>query len=153
SDRNDSRVLPPQTAPTIGDRLDAKSVSWAWYSTGYKTTLAQAMGARKFELIAKDSNTQYQFHHHPFNYYQKLDPVNAAAYRTAHLKDYTDLLSDARAGTLPSVVFYKPMGEVNQHAGYASIVEGDAHIAQLVATLQASPQYSKMVILITYDEN
>jgi phospholipase C len=41
---------------------------------------------------------------------------------------------------------------VNQHAGYASVAEGDAHIAELVAKLRASPQWPRMVIVITYDE-
>ena len=27
--------LPPQTAPTIGDRLSAKGIDWAWYSGGW----------------------------------------------------------------------------------------------------------------------
>jgi phospholipase C len=30
-----ARKLPPQTAPTIGDRLSAKGVDWAWYSGGW----------------------------------------------------------------------------------------------------------------------
>ena len=30
-----ARRLPPQTAPTIGDRLSAKGVDWAWYSGGW----------------------------------------------------------------------------------------------------------------------
>ena len=55
-----------------------------------------------------------------------------------HLKDYTDLTADIAAGTLPSVVFYKPEGDLNQHSGYASIAAGDEHIADLVAKLQAS---------------
>ena len=50
------------------------------------------------------------------------------------------------------MVFYKPQGNLNQHAGYASIAEGDAHIADLVAKLRASPQWRHMVIVITYDE-
>ncbi len=81
-----------------------------------------------------------------------MDPVAAAASRKAHLKDYNDLVSDAAAGTLPAVVFYKPEGDTNQHPGYASVASGDAHIADLVAKLQASPQYKGMVIVITYDE-
>ena len=28
--------LPLQTAPTIGDRLDAKGVSWAWYGGAWE---------------------------------------------------------------------------------------------------------------------
>src|SRR6185437_15639972 len=75
-----------------------------------------------------------------------------AEQRAAHLKDYGDLLADAAAGRLPAVAFYKPQGNLNQHAGYASVAEGDAHIAGLVATLRSSPQWPHMVIVITYDE-
>ncbi len=50
-------------------------------------------------------------------------------------------------------MFYKPEGDLNQHAGYASVDAGDKHIAALVAQLQASPQYANMIIVITYDEN
>jgi len=49
-------------------------------------------------------------------------------------------------------VFYKPQGNLNQHAGYASIADGDAHIADLVARLKAGAQWNHMVIVITYDE-
>jgi acid phosphatase len=62
-------------------------------------------------------------------------------------------MSDAAAGTLPDVVFYKPEGDLNQHAGYASIAAGDQHIADVVHMLQQSPQYANMMIVITYDEN
>jgi acid phosphatase len=62
------------------------------------------------------------------------------------------LLAAAAAGTLPQVVFFKPQGNFNQHPGYASIAEGDQFIAELVKKLQAGPQWSNMVIIITYDE-
>ena len=68
------------------------------------------------------------------------------------MKDYRDLLADIAAGRLPPVAFYKPQGNLNQHPGYASIADGDAHIADLVAKLRAGPQWSGMLIVITYDE-
>jgi acid phosphatase len=68
------------------------------------------------------------------------------------LKDYNALMADAGAGRLPPVAFYKPQGNVNQHPGYASVTEGDAHIADVVAKLRAGPQWPHMVIIITYDE-
>jgi len=68
------------------------------------------------------------------------------------LKDYNALMADAGAGRLPPVVFYKPQGNVNQHPGYASVAEGDAHIADVVAKLRAGPQWPHMVVVITYDE-
>jgi acid phosphatase len=68
------------------------------------------------------------------------------------MKDYDDLLADAAAGRLPQVAFYKPQGNLNQHPGYASLADGDQHIADLVAKLKASPQWNNMVIVVTYDE-
>jgi acid phosphatase len=94
----------------------------------------------------------FQPHHQPFNYFAGFDPVTHATDRAAHLKDYTDLVADAAAGTLPAVSFYKPEGVYNQHEGYANLADGDAKIADLVAKLQASPQWKNMVIVITHDE-
>jgi acid phosphatase len=140
-------TLPPQTQATIGDRLTAKSVSWKWYAGGWNASLADRSN------IYNNTAPNFQAHHHPFNFFAAFDPVAHAADRTAHLKDYNDLLADAAAGTLPAVSFYKPEGDVNQHAGYAAVAQGDAHIAGLIAKLQSSPQYANMVIVVTYDEN
>lgn len=152
ADPGKANTLPPQTATTIGDLLDKKNVSWAWYAGGYGTTLASALSDRKFGSPVPN----FQFHHQPFNYYAKLDPTQpaTAAYRAAHLKDFdSQFLQDAAAGRLPAVSFYKPQGNLNQHAGYANVADGDAHIADVIAKLQASPQWKNMLIVVTYDEN
>jgi acid phosphatase len=147
-------TLPAQTQMTVGDQLDAKGVSWKWYSGAWASTLATATGDRMFPPnTTPGSVPNFQFHHQPFNYYATFDPSTHASARTQHLKDYTDLVADAQAGTLPDVVFYKPEGDLNQHPGYASVSVGDQHIADLVHTLQQSPQYANMLIVITYDEN
>lgn len=91
-------------------------------------------------------------HHQPFNYYTRFDPRLHSDERIQHLKDYDGLIADVVAGNLPEVVFYKPQGNLNQHAGYASVADGDASIADLVAKLQAGPQWNNMVIVVTYDE-
>jgi acid phosphatase len=57
------------------------------------------------------------------------------------------------AGSLEQVVFYKPQGNLNEHAGYADVQAGDAHIADLISHLQRSPQWKHMLIIVTYDEN
>jgi acid phosphatase len=137
-------TLPPQTALTIGDQLSAKGVTWAWYAGAYN----QALSDRT--VIYNNTVPNFQAHHHPFNYYAAYAPGTVA--RSTHLKDYSSLVADAAAGTLPSVSFYKPEGDLNQHPGYASIQAGDTHIADLVAKLQKSPQWNNMLIVITYDE-
>jgi acid phosphatase len=155
-------TLPPQTQTNIGDLLTAKGVTWKWYAGSWNAALTdgmQAAGVKRTVIYAGNANNvstttnvDFQAHHHPFNYYANFDPVTHAADRAAHLKDYTDLVADAAAGTLPSVAFYKPEGVYNQHEGYANLTDGDSKIADLVAKLQASPQWSKMVVVITYDE-
>ncbi len=158
ADPSKATTLPPQTQTTIGDLLDMKNVSWAWYTGSWTTTVASTTGSTYTQPPANSSTAPppvaptFQFHHQPFNFYASMDPVAHPDYRAAHLKDYNDLVSAAQTGTLPQVVFYKPEGDVNQHPGYTNVAAGDAHIADLVAKLQASPQYANMVIVITYDE-
>jgi acid phosphatase len=158
ADPNIPTTLPPQTQATIGDALDAKRVKWIWYSGAWNTALADGRRSPlepRTAIYAPETpggSPDFQPHHQPFNYYERFDPVAHAEQRTAHLKDYSDLIADAAAGRLPPVVFYKPQGNLNQHAGYASVAVGDAHIADVVAKLRAGPQWRHMVIVITYDE-
>jgi acid phosphatase len=155
-------TLPPQTQKNIGDMLSAKGVNWKWYAGSWNAAVGDGMQvstAKRNVIYAGNStglattaNVDFQPHHQAFNYFTEFDPVAHAADRSAHLKDYTDLVADAAAGTLPPVAFYKPEGVYNQHEGYANLTDGDAKIADLVAKLQASPQWNNMVIVITYDE-
>jgi acid phosphatase len=158
ADPLDPTTLPPQTHRTIGDALDDKQVDWIWYSGAWSAAVADGVRPPSktrnviYAPFTAGGDPDFQTHHQPFNYFSKFDPAMHPAYRAAHLKDYTDLLADTEAGRLPSVVFYKPQGNLNQHAGYASVEAGDKHIAELVAKLRAGPQWNHMVIVITYDE-
>jgi acid phosphatase len=158
ADPGNATTLPPQSQRTIADALDAKHVSWSWYAGAWNAAVADGIRppAKRREVIyapaTAGGNPDFQPHHQPFNYYESFDPKTQPQHRAAHLKDYQDLIADLNAGRLPAVSFYKPQGNVNQHPGYASVAEGDEHIAQLVASLQASPQWSHMMIVITYDE-
>jgi len=158
ADPNNKTTLPPQAASTIGDLLDERHVGWAWYAGSWNAALADGSRAsdRQRTVIYAPStaggNPDFQPHHQPFNYYARFDPEAHPEARAAHLKDYDDLLADVAAGRLPAVTFYKPQGNLNQHAGYASVAEGDEHIAALIAKLRAGPQWQHMLIVVTYDE-
>ena len=54
---------------------------------------------------------------------------------------------------MPTVSFYKPVGEDNEHPGYASIAAGDARVADVLYRLATSPMFQSMAIIVTYDEN
>jgi acid phosphatase len=153
-------TLPPQTQTTIGDLLNGAFLSWSWYSGSWNAAVAdgrQDPTIKRTVIYAPSSARaapDFQPHHQPFNYYAEFDPGTSAgaANRAAHLKDYTDLVSDAKAGTLPTVTFFKPQGNYNQHPGYANLIDGDQHLADLISKLQASPQWPGMLIIVTYDE-
>ncbi len=136
--------LPAQSAKTIGDTLSAKGISWKWYAGGWN--VAQTDRGQ----IYKDG-VKFQAHHQPFNYFQRFAPGSSD--RVEHLKDEDDLLADIAAGSLPHVVFYKPQGTFNEHPGYADVLSGDQHITDLVTRLQATKQWRRMAIIVTYDEN
>jgi acid phosphatase len=139
-------TLPPQTERTIGDLLSAKGIDWAWYAGAWKMALDHDK-----DLPA----VHFQFHHQPFNYFADMAPGSAA--RAAHIRDGgrdgAEFIKAIDAGHLPPVTFYKPQGNLNEHAGYAAVLAGDEHMAEIVAHLERSPQWPHMLAIITYDEN
>ena len=139
TDTDPARLVPPQTMPHIGDRLDAKSVSWAWYAGGYD------------DALAGRPDPKFQFHHQSLAYFQDLAPGTRG--QREHLKDLKDLYDDIERGSLPQVSFYKPIGQLNLHPGYANITDGDVHMGELVERVQRSSLYDDMLIIVTYDEN
>jgi acid phosphatase len=157
-------TLPAQTQTTIGDLLSARGLSWAWYAGGWGAASANPWNgvgstAKTTTIYNTNSNgtsdasdTDFQAHHQPFNYYANFDPVTHGADRAAHLKDRADLLTDIANGTLPAVSFYKPVGYQNQHPGYTNVTNGDEEIVNVVEQLRHSPQWRHMLILVTYDE-
>jgi len=152
ADTSKATTLPQQTQTNIGDLLSAKNIDWAWYAGAWKDTTALATASARNNNFPSPPN--FQFHHQPFNYFADMDPVKAPAYRAAHLRDFdSQFMSDAAAGKLPAVTFYKPQGNLNQHSGYASVADGDAHIASVIAQLKQSPQWKNMLVIVTYDEN
>ncbi|MFZ4876302.1 acid phosphatase [Janthinobacterium sp. Mn2066] len=152
ADTSKATTLPQQTQTNIGDLLSAKNIDWAWYAGAWKDTTALATASARNNNFPSPPN--FQFHHQPFNYFASMDPVKAPAYRAAHLRDFdSQFMSDAAAGKLPAVTFYKPQGNLNQHSGYASVADGDAHIASVIAQLKQSPQWKNMLVIVTYDEN
>ena len=139
-------VLPPQTEATIGDLLSAKGVSWAWYAGAWQATL---------DGTSVSPPPIFQYHHQPFNYFAAWAPGTAA--RAEHLRDGgVDGVAFIKAidgAALPQVTFYKPQGNLNEHPGYADVIAGDRHIADIIGHLQNSPQWKHMLVVVTYDEN
>jgi acid phosphatase len=146
ADPSKPTTLPPQTEQTFGDLLSAKGIDWAWYAGAWQAALDGKGGAPV---------PNFQFHHQPYNYFAAYAPGTKA--RAEHLRDGgmngVAFIAAIDAGTLPPVTFYKPQGNLTEHAGYTDVLSGDQHLADLVAHLEKSPQWAHMLVVITYDEN
>jgi phospholipase C len=135
---NATHLVPLQTNPTIGDRLTAANVTWAWYAGGWNNA------------TSGNPDKLFQYHHQPYVYYANYAVGTPGR---AHLKDEQDFLTALQGNNLPSVSFVKPIGEENEHPGYASLQAGQQHVADLVNAVQQSQYWSNSLIIITYDEN
>jgi phospholipase C len=145
---NDNNPAAADYTPTIGDRLNAKNVSWKWYSGGWNNALAG------------HADPLFQFHHQPFAYYANYAPFlpngslnPATTGPNAHLQDELNFFSDLAHGKLPKVSFIKPLGPDNEHPGYTSLLRGQQHVADIVHAIQNSSSWKHTAIIITYDEN
>jgi phospholipase C len=134
-----AQLLPPQTMRTIGDALSEKQISWAWYSGGWN------------DALAGKADPIFQYHHQVFAYFEKYG--DGTAERKEHLKDESDLIADLDRGTLPAVVFWKPIGELNEHPGYTDTLSGDRHMAEVIEKIRHSKLWRSTAIIVTYDEN
>ena len=155
--RNDASPLrlPPQTHKTIGDALSEKGIDWAWYAGAWQAALdGQTAAPQSFP-----PKPNFQIHHQPLNYFVSFEPGSDQRMHClrdgglGNTPDTNRFMAAARAGTLPAVAFYKPEGDLNMHAGYSDVEDGDRHIDAVIRSLQQGPQWDHMLVVITVDEN
>ncbi len=163
--------LPPQTAPTIGDRLSARGVDWAWYSGGWSNANGDvdgpgwtngsdpAQGCTDPDTLAGSvfpncPDKLFQFHHQPLNYYASFAPGTSA--RRDHLRDEQEFIArsagSAKHCRLKPVSFIKPIGAENEHPGYASEHTGSDHLVDLLQGIRGSDCARDTMVVVTYDE-
>jgi len=167
---NKAPRMPPVDHVTIGDRLNAAGVDWAWYSGGWSNANGDvngpgwtngggplcadpnAFGAARFPNCP---DKLFQFHHQPFNYFKSFAPGTAA--RAAHLRDEEEFLQLAQSSktscNLKPVSFIKPVGAENEHPGYASESNGSDHLVELLTSIEESSCAKDTLVIVAYDEN
>jgi phospholipase C len=158
NDSNPSDTTRPYV-PTIGDRLSGSHVSWKWYSGGWNNALAStASNPANNGLVPANPPVDplFQWHHQPFAYYDNYAPWRNGVRNpvsAAHLQDENNFFADLENERLPSVVFIKPLGLNNEHPGYASLLQGQQHVADLVDAVRKSDYWDDSLIIVTYDEH
>ena len=162
--------LAPQTNPTIGDRLSAKGVDWAWYSGGWSNadgdvgapgwTNGNTPGtctdpnAVAGAVYPNCPDKLFQFHHQPLNYFASFAP--GTQMRARHLRDEVELegliSGSKKSCELKPVSLLKPIGAENEHPGYASEHTGSDHLVDLLKGIEGSRCAKNTMVVVTYDE-
>jgi len=161
--------LPPQTGATIGDRLSAAGIGWAWYSGGWSNAAGRRNdpgwtngdGPNCADVNSSPNpafpycpNKVFQFHHQPFVYYAPY--VEGAPGNVEHLRDEAEFMQLAQSSgkqcNLRAVSFIKPIGLENEHPGYTSVGRGSNHLVQLLQMIENSKCAKDTMVIVTYDE-
>jgi phospholipase C len=100
----------------------------------------------------------------PARYYAGKEPESYAFVSKKYdsiTKSHAQFFADARAGTLPNVAFLDPdLDSIAEFAGtatddhpYGNMRSGEAWIAQVYRALAQSPQWDRLVFVLTFDEH
>jgi phospholipase C len=146
--------VPPSNVRTIGEALNEKGISWAYYGGAYNAAvkfakIKEAGGTTTDPtiLIGKAYCNICNFE----SYTNAImgDPVQ----RAAHIKDATDFYAAIQDGTLPAVSFVKPDGLLDGHPASSKLDLLEGMVKKIVDLLQANPElFLSTALIITFDE-
>jgi phospholipase C len=134
------KSIPPTNVKTVGEALNEKGVSWAYYGGAYAAAVAgQPIGAAYCNICNFES------------YATKI--MGDTAQRTAHIKDATDFFAAIDNETLPAVSFVKPDGLLDGHPASSKLDLFEGMVKKIVDHLKARPDlFAETALIITWDE-
>jgi phospholipase C len=142
--RNYVFTIPPSNVRNIGDALNDKGVSWAYFGDQFNRYLIDKYDTSKLDEYCNICN---------FFQYSTSIMTNATV-RKAHLKDTADLYASiASGGPLPAVSYVKPSGFVDGHRASSKLNLFEGFVKKIVDLVNANPTLSAdTAIMITFDE-
>jgi phospholipase C len=143
--------IPPSSVRTIGDALNEKSISWAYYGGAYNAAVALTE-----DPTSTDPTVQIgQAYCNICNFESYASSIMGdATQRTAHIKDATDFFAAVSNGTLPAVSFVKPDGLLDGHPASSKLDLFEGMLQKIVDTLDDNPELkAETAVIITFDED
>jgi phospholipase C len=137
-------TIPPSTLRNIGDALNEKKISWAYFGDQWSTYLANPDG----NYVTADNT--YCNICNPFQY---STSIMTSASGRAHNQDTTVLYDDIKNGTLPAVSFVKPDGWLDGHPASSKLNLFEGFVKKIVDGVKANPKlWASTAIVVTFDE-
>jgi len=142
--------LPPSSLRTIGEALNEKSISWAYYGGAYNAAVALQHNPTSTDptvLIGLAYCNICNFE----SYSSAI--MSDPSQRAAHIKDTTDFFAAVDNGTLPAVSFVKPDGLLDGHPASSKEDLFEGMVKKIVDHLTANQQlFASTALFITMDE-
>jgi phospholipase C len=142
--------VPPTNVRTIGEALNEKGVSWAYYGGAYNAAVAFQHDPTNPSPLVQIGRAYCNICNFE-SYATKImgDPKQ----RAAHIKDATDFYAAIANSTLPAVSFVKPDGLLDGHPASSKIDLFEGMTKKIVDALNANPElFASTALIITFDE-
>jgi phospholipase C len=141
-------TIPPSGVRTIGDALNDKQISWAYYGGAYDAAVNLANGSTDpLDAVGASYCNICNFE----SYASSI--MGNPAQRSAHIKDAIDFFNALQQGTLPAVSFVKPDGLLDGHPASSKVDLFEAMVQKILDTLQQDPSLAaNTAVFITVDE-
>jgi phospholipase C len=139
--------VPPSSLRTIGDALNEKGISWAYYGGGYDAAVRVANGS--MDPVDQLIGGNYCDICNAFSYASSI--MDNAQQRQTHIKDAIDFFDALDKGTLPAVSYVKPDSLVDGHPASSKLILFESMVQNIVNRLRVDKN-KDTVLFITFDE-
>jgi phospholipase C len=146
--------IPPSNVRTIGEALNDKGISWAYYGGAYNAAVKLQQLKEAGETTTDPTILIGAAYCNICNFESYTNAIMGdPAQRAAHIKDATDFFAAVDNGTLPAVSFVKPDGLLDGHPASSKEDLFEAMAKKIVDHLTANKElFASTVLFITMDE-
>jgi phospholipase C len=146
--------VPPTNVRSIGEALNEKSISWAYYGGAFSAAVQLANLKAQGGTTTDPAILIGAAYCNICNFESYTNAIMGnPAQRNLHLKDATDFFAAVDDGSLPAVSFLKPDGLLDGHPASSKVDLLEGMIKKVVDHLKANPElFASTVLFITMDE-
>ncbi|HEV8015914.1 MAG TPA: alkaline phosphatase family protein [Stellaceae bacterium] len=142
--------MPPSNVRTIGEALNERDISWAYYGGAYNAAVALTKNPTSTDATVQIGQTYCNICN--FESYASAIMGNPSQ-RVAHIKDATDFFAALASDDLPSIAFIKPDSLLDGHPASSKVDLFEGMVENILDQLQQHPDLvADTAVLITVDE-
>jgi len=146
--------IPPVNTRTIGEALNEKGISWAYYGGAYAAAVKLQQLKEQGKTTSDPSILVGAAYCNICNFESYSTSIMGdTTQRTTHIKDATDFFAAIDNSTLPAVSFVKPDGLLDGHPASSKFDLFEAMLKKIVDHLTANKAlFAETALIVTLDE-